>query len=359
MSRSVICALVPAFLVLSGCANEDSSQLAGTDDTTRVLRPQSGGEMVLITGGQFTMGDPQGLADETPHEVYVDSFYMDKHPISQQLYESVMGVNPSKRKGPKNPVERMQWTDAVRFCNRCSELEGLTPCYDLDTWECNFEANGFRLPTEAEWEYACRAGSQTKYFFGDDGAKLAKYAWFKPHSKGRPRPVAQKRPNPWGLYDMHGNVWEWCNDYYSETYYTEGPRENPNGPVSGKKRVLRGGAWSSTAETCRAAHRFSEFQVFTDACFGSDSYGFRRVKNDQPASPDTRLVADASLSNDSEIEENQRWLRGSLHRRLTACVKCQRAEPRSLVRQRDLLAAKNNRKAHDAGRSQLYLRCLR
>ncbi|MBI2479029.1 MAG: SUMF1/EgtB/PvdO family nonheme iron enzyme [Planctomycetia bacterium] len=247
-------------LVVSGCAQKDSSQLAGTDLATHVVPAESSGEMVFIAAGQFIMGDPRGSADETAHEVHVDSFDMDKHPVSQQFYEQVMGVNPSKRKASANPVERMQWTEAARFCNRCSEMEGLTPCYDLGTWECDFGASGYRLPTEAEWEYACRAGTQTTYFFGDDERQLSKYAWCKPHSLGRTWPVAQKLPNAWGLYDMHGNVWEWCNDYYSETYYAESPRENPIGPESGKKRVLRGGAWSSTADACRAAHRFSEFQ---------------------------------------------------------------------------------------------------
>ena len=195
---------------------------------------ESGGEMVLIPAGTFTMGDGAGRPDETPHTVSVSSFYLDKYPVTQELYEKVMGVNPSKQKDKKNPVERTQWTDAVRFCNKCSELEGLTPCYDLDTWECNFDANGYRLPTEAEWEYACRAGSTGKYCFGDDEAELPQYAWLKPHSQGKPQPVGQKQPNRWGLYDMHGNVWQWCNDWYGETYYAESPEENPRGPASGQ-----------------------------------------------------------------------------------------------------------------------------
>jgi hypothetical protein len=203
---------------------------------------------------------------------------MDKTPVTQELYEKIMGVNPSKRKEKACPVERTQWTDAVRFCNKCSELEGLTPCYDLQTWECNFAAAGYRLPTEAEWEYACRAGSTAKYCCGDAEIDLSQYAWFKPHSKGKTQPVGQKRPNHWGLYDMHGNVWQWCNDFYSETYYAESPTDNPKGPVKGEMRVLRGGAWDCTAEKCRAAFRSKEFPVFSDACFGADSYGFRRVR---------------------------------------------------------------------------------
>jgi Tol biopolymer transport system component len=201
-----------------------------------------------------------------------------------------MGVNPSKRKAGNNPVERTQWTDAVRFCNKCSDVEGLSPCYDLKTWECDFAANGYRLPTEAEWEYACRAGNSGKYCCGDSEADLAQYAWFKPHSKGKPQPVGQKRPNHWGLFDMHGNVWQWCNDYYNESTYADSPKENPKGPSAGKERVLRGGAWDCTADKCRAAYRSKEFPVFSDACFGADSYGFRRVRKGEAGTERKELV---------------------------------------------------------------------
>ena len=191
--------------------------------------------LILIPAGTFVMGEATGRPDETPHTVSVSVFYLDRYAVTQELYEKVMGVNPSKRKEKKNPVERLQWTDAVRFCNKCSEQEGLTPCYDLTTWKCNFDADGYRLPTEAEWEYACRAGGTTKYCFGDDEAKLPSYAWFKPHSQGRPQPVGQKLANRWGLFDMHGNVWQWCNDWYSEAYYTESPKENPQGPATARR----------------------------------------------------------------------------------------------------------------------------
>lgn len=273
LGRTIV-ATLPLFFLLAACTKDDSAQTE-----LKILRPASGGELVLVPGGRFTMGDAKGRPDAAPHEVHVSSFYMDRYPVTQRLYEKVMGANPSKRKHENNPVERTQWTDAAQFCNRCSELEGLMPCYDPLTWKCNFDADGYRLPTEAEWEYACRAGSEAKYFFGDDEAILRKYAWCKPHSGGRPRPVGTKLPNQWGLHDMHGNVWQWCNDYYSESYYAESPRENPRGPATGKKRVLRGGAWNATAEKCAAAYRFKEFPVYSDTCFGADSYGFRRVRS--------------------------------------------------------------------------------
>jgi formylglycine-generating enzyme len=278
MSRMAMFAWM-AVVVVVGCGKSDSGgpSAEGTP-----------GEMALIPAGSFTMGDGAGRPDETLHAVSVSSFYLDKYAVTQELYEKVMGVNPSKQKDKMNPVEKTQWTDAVRYCNRCSELEGLTPCYDLDTWECNSAANGYRLPTEAEWEYACRAGSTGKYCFGEAEAELPQYAWFKPHSQGKPRPVGKKQPNRWGLYDMHGNVWQWCNDWYGENYYKESPAENPHGPATGKMRVLRGGAWDCTADKCRSAHRHKEFPVYSDACFGADSYGFRRARQgdagDQPAS---------------------------------------------------------------------------
>jgi formylglycine-generating enzyme required for sulfatase activity len=274
--------LIAVLGLVTGCGKPQGHQAGEAEASIEKLpfiQPKSGGEMVLIPAGSFAMGDGAARPDETPHEVSITAFYIDSVPVTQELYEKVMGVNPSKRKAKNNPVERTQWTDAVRFCNKCSELEGLTPCYDLDTWECNFEAHGYRLPTEAEWEYACRAGSQSKYCFGDSPGDLNRFAWFKANSGGTPKSVGQKSPNRWGLCDMHGNVWQWCNDYYSETYYSDSPRDNPRGPTKGKMRVLRGGAWDCDADKCRAAYRFKEFPVYSDACFGADSYGFRRARN--------------------------------------------------------------------------------
>ena len=197
--------------------------------------------MVLIAAGRFTMGD-KDEPDATPHEVAVGSFYMDKYLVTQEQYEKLMKDNPSRWKGAKNPVEGVRWSDCVKFCNERSRSEGLTPCYDLTTWQCNFEANGYRLPTEAEWEYACRAGAGTAYFFGNSVSGLADYAWFDKNSGGHPQAVGQKKPNPWGLYDICGNVWQWCNDFYKVDYYPESPKENPRGPGKGRHqgRARRG-----------------------------------------------------------------------------------------------------------------------
>jgi formylglycine-generating enzyme required for sulfatase activity len=268
-----------AILALAGCRREDAARPKVEIETLPVIASKTGGELVLVPAGTFTMGDAAGREDETPHKVAVSAFYIDKVPVTQELYQKVMGVNPSKRKEPKCPVEKTQWTDAVRFCNKCSELDGLTPSYNLDTWECNFAADGYRLPTEAEWEYACRAGGTGKYCFGDDAGELPKYAWLPPGSMGKTQPVGQKLANRWGLFDMHGNVWQWCNDWYGSTYYKESPADDPRGPATGKERVLRGGACDSPPEKCRSAFRHKEFPTFTDACFAADRYGFRRVRS--------------------------------------------------------------------------------
>jgi len=242
------------------------------------ITTEGGVEMVLIPAGSFIMGDEKGEPDETPHKVYVDAFYMDRYQVTQQEYERLMGENPSRWKGARDPVDQVRWSDAVKYCNARSREEGLEPCYDLETWRCNFDANGYRLPTEAEWEYACRAGTKTSYYFGDDERKLRVFAWFEQNSGGRHHPVGQKLPNPWGLFDMHGNVWEWCNDFYKVDYYRESPERNPRGPDEGETKVLRGGCFSSKPRECRSSHRYYENPAYSDVCFGYDIYGFRCVR---------------------------------------------------------------------------------
>lgn len=238
-------------------------------------------DAVRVAGGKFLMGDKDEV-DAPPHEVTVRSFLMDRNLVTQEQYEKAMGDNPSRWKGDKNPVEQVRWSDAVRYCNKRSELAGLQPCYDLTTWKCNFDATGYRLPTEAEWEYACRAGSTTAYFFGDSPAKLGNYAWFDRNAGGRPHPVGQKQPNAWGLFDMAGNVWQWCNDFYAVEYYGKSPKDDPRGPDTGDKKVVRGGAWRFGAETCRSGYRYNESPGYADVCFGYDIYGFRCVRQAPP-----------------------------------------------------------------------------
>jgi len=272
-------------LLWAGCKRTPESEGAKPEGPGRQQNVSKGpgapvtpAGMIYIAGGRFRMGD-EGQADAKPHDVTVSAFFMDRTLVTQDQYEKAMDDNPSRWKGAGNPVEQVRWSDAVKFCNKRSELEGLHPCYDLKTWKCDFQADGYRLPTEAEWEYACRAGTSTAYFFGDDPSQLREYAWFDKNSGGHPRSVGQKQPNPWGLQDICGNVWEWCNDFYSVDYYNDSAPTDPKGPEAGQTKVVRGGAWRFSAERCRSGYRYNENPGYADVCFGYDIYGFRCVRN--------------------------------------------------------------------------------
>lgn len=268
-------ALLLALFVL-GC---DKQPTESRSNSSNVIHTQSGMDMIPIPGGQFTMGVNDGPVDAKPaHVVKVDGFLMDQCEVTQEVYQKITGKNPSRRKNPRNPVEQVTWSAAARFCNARSALEEMTPCYDTNTWECIFSASGYRLPTEAEWEYACRAGSQSRFYFGESAEELRSYGWFEGNSQSAPHPAGQRRPNAWGLYDMAGNVWEWCNDFYGAKYFRNSPADNPRGPHEGEKRVLRGGAWSSSAENCTSWARNCDEAGVTDICLTMDSNGFRCVR---------------------------------------------------------------------------------
>ena len=273
---------VPLLLcvLLSACQPGEQPATGNKPATPpKTITTPTGLEMVLLPAGECLMGDTNGDDDEKPaHRVQVGAFYMDTREITQKAYESLTEKNPSKAKGPDRPVEQVDWYHAILYCNLRSLKEGLSACYDAKTLACNFAANGYRLPTEAEWEYACRAGTTTKYSSGDDPTKLKAVAWFKANANQTTHPVGQKAPNPWGLYDMHGNVAEWCQDFYDAAFYQKVDRTDPHGPTRGDKCVLRGGSWRTSEEGLRCSARNSENARFADACFGSDAYGFRCVK---------------------------------------------------------------------------------
>jgi formylglycine-generating enzyme required for sulfatase activity len=198
-----------------------------------------GMRFVPIPAGTFTMG----VGSEARQVTLTKAFDLGVYEVTQEQYEKVMGKNPSYFKGPQNPVENVNWDDAVEFCRKLSELPE--------------EKSGgyvYRLPTEAEWEYACRAGTTTKYSFGDSDKELGDYAWYSGNSGRTTHPVGGKQPNPWGLYDMHGNVWEWCQDWYGD--YPSGSVTDPTGAASGSYRVIRGGSWNYYPLLCRSASRF-------------------------------------------------------------------------------------------------------
>jgi formylglycine-generating enzyme required for sulfatase activity len=244
------------------------------------ITTKTGIKMVLIPGGTFMMGSDKGRDDEKPvHKVKLSPFYMDIYEVTQKSFLDLTGNAPSRFRDKRGPVERVRWTDAVLYCNARSKAEGLEPCYDPNTWKCDFTKNGYRLPTEAEWEYACRAGSTGELFFPGDRKHLTRYAWFRSNSREKVHPVGKKRPNAFGLYDMYGNVLEWCNDNYSKDYYKNSPVENPRGPAKGKKKVLRGGSWASWPKHCRSAERTADDPTTADICQGYDTYGFRCVRN--------------------------------------------------------------------------------
>ena len=263
---------------MAGCAEGESGSSGEEWDPPPVLVTESGVEMVVIPGGWFEMGREGGNEDEAPvHRVWIDAFLMDKYEVTQDQYEQLQLSDPSRFQGERLPVEQQTWIDAIRFCNERSYEEGLEPCYDEGSLECDFEANGYRLPTEAEWEYAARAGTGTRYFLGDDSRLLSQSAWTAENSGQITHEVGTRRANPWGLFDMYGNVAEWVNDYYSEDYYGSSPERNPRGPEDGEYRVIRGGGWDSNAETAHSTYRTFSASV-DDGCLVSDAVGFRCVR---------------------------------------------------------------------------------
>jgi formylglycine-generating enzyme required for sulfatase activity len=236
--------------------------------------------MVRINGGTFIMGSPANEPErrdtEVQHSVAVSTFYMGNYEVTQKEYQEMMGTNPSNFKGDNLPVENVSWFDAVEYCNTLSQREGLTPAYlisgsgDYRTVTWNRSANGYRLPTEAEWEYACRAGTTTAYNTGPSASDNT--GWYGANSGIRTHPVGQKPANAWGLYDMHGNVCEWCWDRSGN--YSSEPQTDPTGPSSGSNRVRRGGTYSDPARYVRSAYRLDNIPSVR-----SGLIGFRIVRN--------------------------------------------------------------------------------
>lgn len=292
ISAFVIAAVM--FFMFCACGNEEMEKdqarqaskadyIQGMADEADAVQTGSGMEhvpenFVLISGGTFQMGSPQDEAwrseDETQHTVTVSDFYMSIYELTQAEYQEVMGDNPSSFSGENLPAEGVSWLDAVRYCNARSEKEGLTPAYETDgqTIHWNRSADGYRLPTEAEWEYACRAGTVTPFhtensisaeesnYYGHYPYEIENNYFSQENLATKPGEYRQTTvavdsfsPNAWGLYNMHGNVGEWVWDYYGD-YDTE-EADNPTGAETGTLRVYRGGGWNDFAKNMRSAYR--------------------------------------------------------------------------------------------------------
>ena len=254
-------------------------------------------KLALIPPGEFDMGSPKELLERDSRANMGDGWFMERLPckgvchrvritkpywlgvtdVTQEEYQRLMGVNPSSHQGdPKMPVENISWEGALEFCRRLSDMPGE-----------KVAKRQYGLPTEAQWEYACRAGNEGPRFFspqagplpaGWEEKMLGEYAWFKANAGGRTHPVGQKRASAWGLYDMYGNVWQWCKDWYDKDYYANSPTDDPAGPPRGREHVGRGGGYNCAPIGCRSASR-----VYVGACF---ILGFRVsvALADQPAS---------------------------------------------------------------------------
>lgn len=270
MKKTAVIALITLItLPLLNCGKKDKS-------SETFIKTDSGIEMALIPGGKFIMGG-DGDDNSPAREVEISPFYMDRYEVTQGMYKKLELPDASHFKGESNPAEMVAWINAAIYCNERSIEEGLTPCYDEKTWECDFSANGYRLPTEAEWEYAARAGTKGKHFFGNDPRLLKNYAIYKSNSGNRTSSVGTRKPNPWGLFDMYGNVAEWCNDFYSKDYYSNATSKDPRGPEQGKARVTRGGSWADDESRISSEARGFDDSI-NDACILRDTIGFRAVR---------------------------------------------------------------------------------
>ncbi len=219
-------------------------------------------EMVRVEGGTFQRGSDNGEPDEAPvHQVTLSGFWIGTHEVTQAQYQAITGENPSNQShgiGPNHPVTEVSWVDAIKFCNALSVREGLTPVYTLSgsAVTADWSANGYRLPTEAEWEFAARGGLQSRDHLYAGGDKINDVGWYRQNSNESAQPVGAKVPNELGLHDMSGNVWEWVWDYYGP--YTNAPKTDPRGPNTGSRRVSRGGSWVYDPNRGRSTNRSAE-----------------------------------------------------------------------------------------------------
>jgi len=249
--------------------------------TTQSTKQSALVEMVYVSGGSFTMGDTfgDGSNDEKPtHTVSLSSFYIGKYEVTQSQWRQVMGRNPPQFQGDSKPVEGVCWYDAIEFCNKLSLREGLIPCYSINeaNTTCDWGANGYRLPTEAEWEYAAKGGNSSNGYKYSGGNDLGSVAWYGDNSNSKTHNVGSKQSNELGICDMSGSVKEWCWDIYDNGYHRSSPSSNPVGPPYGEDRSMRGGDWGSSDQDCRVSLRYylSPNTLWSTV----DIFGFRLAK---------------------------------------------------------------------------------
>ena len=269
MKRTVFSIFMLLMFFNISCTQNNKTQQTESLPAGSVIRDAPDNiEMVYIPSGTFSMGSNNAEDEKPPHEVNLDGYYIGKYLVTQKDWVAVMGRNPSAFKGDDLPVENVSWYDAQEFSRKLSEKTG----------------QKYRLPTEAEWEYACRAGSTARLYFGNDDSITGEYAWYKDNSDGKTQPVGLKKPNAWGLYDMSGNVGEWCQDWWDPEYYQRSVSNNPvndeeylyknpnTGEESGQK-VVRSGHFMHPPKGLESAHRHC-----TQPVRKSEMIGFRCVR---------------------------------------------------------------------------------
>ena len=274
MFHNRVTIFIPVLLVLLGLFSGEAKGEEGVEPE-KSFTNSIGMKFVYIESGSFMKGSgltPSELesqfggkakwyTDERPqHQVILTrSFYIQITEVTQGQWSKIMGINPSifRSCGETCPVEKVSWYDAREFIKKLNEKE---------------QTDKYRLPTESEWEYACRANNTAAFCFGKDKKELEDYAWHHPNSWDRTHRVGQKKPNAWGIYDMHGNVWEWCEDWYGD--YPSQSVTDPKGPSSGSQRVSRGGSWRSVSRFCRSAYRYG-----VDPAYRRPSGGLRLVRD--------------------------------------------------------------------------------
>jgi formylglycine-generating enzyme required for sulfatase activity len=270
MRRAALATMGVLAFVLGGTMALGNAEPGGNDPVLKRFAE----EFISLTPGlakfpaSFRMGSAtdEPAAEKPAHTVtFAVRFAVARYEVTQELYEAVMGRNPSKWKGPRNSVEMVNWDEATEFCRQATT--------ELRRRKLLGEDGVVRLPSEAEWEYACRAGSTTTYSFGDNADDLKDYAWFKANSKGEDPPVGKKKPNAWGLYDMHGYVWEWCQDAWHDSYEGAPADGSAWEEKDAREHVLRGGSWADEALKARSA-----FRDHQSAGQRSDTIGFRCVR---------------------------------------------------------------------------------